>query len=148
VENSFSLRIGINVATVQILHPCGGRQVAHESGESNFAFTQRQLHSASAADVVNDPCEYRARRQPRLTDRQRHRKYRAVLATAPNFAPKANDAPYARTKIVAEILVVLTVVRLGHEHFYILPDEFLLGVPKDAFSGWINAFDDPLLING
>ena len=76
------------------------------------------------------------------------RKGRAVLAAATHFAADADDLLDAGADIVGDVAIVLTAVRLGHEHLDVLADELGSVITEQALGGGVDVFDQSSIVNG
>ena len=95
-----------------------------DRAEPQLAFALSKLGCLAVGDVADDPDKDPLVSVPRLTDREIHRKYGAVLASADDFAADADDFFLPGAQVVREIAIVLARIRLGHQNVDVAPDQF------------------------
>src|SRR5439155_2309473 len=124
-------------------------QLLPDAGLLRFADGQDlALQLPAAGDVVQQPGKKAAVAYAQLADRQLQGKRAAVLPLPLHLPPDANDPGLAGPEIVLQILIVLAVVRLGHQHVDVSPDQFIRAVAEQARDGGIDRLDGPLGVDG
>jgi hypothetical protein len=106
------------------------------------------LHFLAFGNVARQPDETTAVVHDHLGHRQLHRKTTAVGTLAKDFAIDTNDLAHPGLPISTEIAVMGVGVRRGHQHLDIAPEYLRGGVAEQPLGGQIEAFDQPLLVNG
>ena len=91
---------------------------------------QGRLRLLSLGNVAEDAHEPLPSAASHFADRQVHRKGRAVLASADDLAADPDYLGLPRMRIVAEVAVVLAVIRLRHQHPHVSADDLLRSVPE------------------
>src|SRR5262245_6505227 len=83
-----------------------------------------------------------------LTDCKLDRKNRTVLALSRDFASASNHLGLTRSQVSSQVAIVLTAVRLWHQHLDIAPNDFFRAIAKDARRSRIQVLDCSLVVDG
>src|SRR5262249_29578444 len=133
-EYSFGRRIEhqYGTATVDQDHPVNR---GFEQGTyPPRAFAQRPFGRFAFGDVADDADEDRPAFLLGLADGKVHRKGRAVLAAADDFAADADDLGLAGVEVAFDVAVVLAPIGFGHQHLDVLADDLVGGIPEQLLA--------------
>ena len=75
-------------------------------------------------------------------------KRRPVLPLSNHIPPNADDLFLARSLIVANVVIMLTMVGVRHQNLDIHPDDFVSCVAEDSLGGRIEGLNDSPFIDG
>src|SRR5215510_9930935 len=90
------------------------------------------LDLLALCNIAYDASEHPPPAHDHFTDRKLHRKNRTVLASSGDLAVMSDHLGSARSQIIADIAIVLSVVRVRHQHFDIAPNNFIRTIAKDT----------------
>ncbi len=82
------------------------------------------------------------------TDRELHRKGRAVLAPSHHLASGADDLRHAGREIGRNVAVVFAMVWLRHQDADVLPDDLVRGIAEQADAGLVEGLNDAVMVDG
>ena len=113
-----------------------------------LAFPNRLDSPFALRDVADHPGEQPPAGQVGLADRQVERERLSLFTEAHDLPADADNLPHARLPIVGKVLIVLAVVRVGHEHLDVPPDDLVGLVTEDAARSRVERFDRAVLAHG
>ena len=97
--------------------------------------SRRSASALIGSEIVDDADEDPLAEDVSLADRQIHGKCRTILAPALDFAPDADDPPFAGLLVSGDIGIVLLAIGRGHQHGDVLPQDFIRRIKKQALAG-------------
>ena len=147
-ENPFSGGVeGLNgAAGVDGDEPVNHR--VHHALELHGEILPLRFEGLALGDVADDADEHLLARHAHFADRQVHRKDGPVLSPRGDLATDPDNLSLAAVAVVREVVVVLTVVGLGHEHLHVLARHFGRGVSKNPFSRRIEGLYVAAVVDG
>ncbi len=120
----------------------GGGQLCRVFLQFIVCLFQGLLGPLPFGDVAYGPDKYPAVLQPQFADRDAQRKDGPVLFYSLLLAFDSNNLCNSCFEVVFDIAVVPAFMRLRHQNFDILADNFWSKVPKDFFSGGTERLDN------